>query len=321
MGRVLLNQVIEPVWLERLQPEIAIYPHNVLPALFASHRTLRILVLHDVLFLDSSNRNAGNRYRSAQLKRSLANADLILSVSEASRAEILRLLPGDRQVMVLPNALATSFEGAAVAGERRRDGPARILHFGGHASSKNTRAVFGAVALLKRKGHDVHLVLAAMAGAAEIVERWRQEAGLANEALTVLPRLGDEDLKRVYAEATVHCMPSTGEGFGIPVIEAARCGIVNVLSPLPVFREILGSDAIFADSFGVEGVARALEEGLADGIGPIVEQARLRTDRFLFESVHRLDAVPIFRTVETMAQSRTGNLANKRLSNNPRTSD
>lgn len=215
--------------------------------------------------------------------------------------------------MVLPNALAASFETVDAPKRQEPNGCAFILHFGGHAPSKNTEAVFEAVSALKRDGYDVHLMLAAMSGSADLVEQWRRRARLPSEALTILPQLSDEDLKRVYAEATLHCMPSTGEGFGIPVIEAARCGTVNVLSPLAVFKELVGDDAIFADSFGAESVARALKNCLATEVRHLVERARARTDRYLFDSVHTLDALPVFATIETMALSRRENLANKRL--------
>jgi glycosyltransferase involved in cell wall biosynthesis len=304
VGRVVLNQIVEPIWLERLTPEVAIYPHNVLPALFASHRSLRVLVLHDVLFLDNSNQNAGNRYRRAQLKRSLVNADLIVTVSEASRSEILRLVPNDKQIMVIPNALARSFETVIPAEKANSDGRVRILHFGGHAPSKNTRAVIEAVSALRGYGFELHLLLAAMSDNAELLEQWRQESGLPAADLTILPRLSDEELKRVYSEATLHCMPSTGEGFGIPIIEAARCGTVNVLSPLPVFRELIGNDAIFAASFDAESIAKALKKCLTVDVGSIVRGARARTDRYLFESVHTIDAHPIFGVIEKMVFSR-----------------
>jgi glycosyltransferase involved in cell wall biosynthesis len=304
VGRVLLNEAVEPVWLEVLNPEVAIYPHNVLPSLFGSHRSLRVLVLHDVLFLDRCNDSAGNRYRSAKLKKSLANADLIVTVSEASRTEIAGLLSDEKRIMVLPNALGESFESVCNLERRDRTGPARILHFGGHAPSKNTKSVFEAISRLRREGCEVQLTLAAMSGNAELAEQWRRETQLRSEALTLLPMLSDEELKQVYAEATVHCMPSTGEGFGIPVIEAAKCGTPNVLTPLPVFRELMGGDAFFADSTSSESITRSLKECLAAENAPITERARARTERFVFDSVHAQHAVPIFHAIEEMAWSR-----------------
>ncbi len=304
-GRVLLNEVVEPVWREALHPDVAIYPHNVLPSFFPSHRSLRVLVLHDVLFLDGDNRkSAGNRYRTLKLKQSLARADIIVTVSEASREEILKLLPKKTDVLVISNALAEGFERVTLRDSHDRSSTARVFHFGGHVPSKNTKMLFEATAILRRKGHDVHLAVAAMSGRAELVELWRQETQLAKGALDVLPPLSDSELLQAYAETDVHCMPSTGEGFGIPVIEAARCGTPNVLSPLPVFRELIGDGAIYTSSLRAEDIAHGICECLASDTRAMVERARRRTEAFLFESVDSNQAAPALQAIGDMALSR-----------------
>jgi hypothetical protein len=78
-----------------------------------------------------------------------------------------------------------------------------------------------------------------------------------------------------------------------------------------VFKELIGDDAIFANALGAESIARALAECLAADVSPIRERARARTDRFLFDSVHSLDAIPVFQTIEEMALSRQRDLAGK----------
>src|ERR1700677_2371920 len=55
LGRVLLSELVEPIWSEVIKADTAFYPHNVLPFVFRSHRSFRVLVLHDALFLDSRN--------------------------------------------------------------------------------------------------------------------------------------------------------------------------------------------------------------------------------------------------------------------------
>jgi glycosyltransferase involved in cell wall biosynthesis len=306
VGRVLLNEFVEPFWKETLSPQIAFYPHNVLPFISLTHRSLRILVLHDLLFLYDTNKSAGDRYRSLKLKHSLSQADLVVTVSETSRTEIL-LQPNRRcQVLVIPNVLAEGFDKLPKIERRKRNDPAKILHFGGHTPTKNTRNVLQAVAMLNRNGHAVHLVLAAMAAKRVLVEQWRQEAGLDNHSLTVLPPLSDAELKRVYADSDAQCMPSTGEGFGIPIIEAARAGTPNVLSPLPVFREIIGEDAIYSNSTCAESIAQSIMDCLNSDTHAMTLRARQRTDRFLFESVHRTNAVPALLAIGEMAAERRG---------------
>ena len=304
LGRVLLNELVEPILREAIRPDIAFYPHNVVPFLFLSHRSFRVLVLHDVLFLDSENRNMGNRYRSFKLHGSLSKADLIITVSQTSRREILKRLSPQCPVLVIPNALAEGFSEAMEKPESRLTEPMHILHFGGSSPTKNTRNVFRAVALLNHQGLNVHLDLAAMSGNHELTERWRRESELGTNALTVLPSLSDEELRSVYARAAAHCMPSSGEGFGIPVIEAASTGTPNVLSGIDVFRELIGEDAIFAASLEAQEIADALLRSLSADTRAMTQKAKRRADRFKFHSVDTLDAIPVFQSAEAMVNSR-----------------
>lgn len=303
-GRVLIHEVVEPFWREKLAPDLAFYPHNVMPLLFLTHRSLRVLVVHDVLFLAAGERSWGNRYRRAKLKRSLAAADIVVTVSEYSRAQILQLLVREIPVLVIPNALASGFEAVGPAAPQRRPGVPRILHFGGHAPTKNTQTLLEAVAMLNRDGRPVHLLLAAMSAQSNRVEEWRRHAQLDSAALTVLPSMTDEELRQTYADADLHCMPSTGEGFGIPVIEAARLGAPNVLSPLPVFREMVGEDAVYARSFESNDIALAIQQALASDLRAMVFRAQARSSRYLFESVHNLDAVLVLTEARKMAACR-----------------
>ena len=306
LGRLLLSEFVEPFWKEALAPQVAFYPHNVLPFLSLTHRSVSVLVLHDLLFLDDANKSSGNKYRSLKLKHSLSTADFILTVSESSRTEILKVLNRECPVLVLPNALAAGFDALPEFETRSRSSPAKILHFGGHAPSKNTKNVLKAAAILNRTGHPVHLVLASMSTNRALIEKWRQEVGLASVALNILPSLSDAELMQAYADSDAHCMPSTGEGFGIPVVEAARAGVPNVLSPLPVFSEIMGEDAIYSESLQAEAIASSIIRCLQSDTQAMTLRARKRTDRYLFESVHRSDAVPALQAIEEIVIARRG---------------
>lgn len=60
-----------------------------------------------------------------------------------------------------------------------------------------------------------------------------------------MPDLSDESLRQVYQAATCLLMASEGEGFGLPLIEAARYGVPIIARDLPVFREIAGDHAFY----------------------------------------------------------------------------
>lgn len=304
LGRILISEVIEPYRHRRLRPEAAFYPHNVLPSWLSRGHSLHVLVLHDLLFLAPENRGLGNRYRRLKLSQSLDNADLILTVSEASKAAIQSMLRREIPVLVLPNCLAESFADIAFAPKPTSAAPTTILHFGGHVSSKNTFALMRAVAQMVEGGEEVRLEIASMANHAPLIERWRSMAGLPHSSVRLLPVLNDNELIEAYKRATIHAMPSTGEGFGIPVIEAARVGVLNVLTPIEVFREMIGPAAIYAARFDSEAIADALRASLAANRRPLIAHAHQQTHRYTFESVHAKYALPALERIAMLASSR-----------------
>ena len=142
-----------------------------------------------------------------------------------------------------------------------------------------------------------------MANHAQLIEHWRSIAGLPHRSLQLLPVLNDEELIEAYRRATLHAMPSTGEGFGIPVIEAARAGALNVLTPLDVFREVMGSGAIYAAGFDSSAIASALRAALASNRPSLIAHAFQQTCRYTFESVHEKYALPALKHISILASS------------------
>ena len=57
----------------------------------------------------------------------------------------------------------------------------------------------------------------------------------------MLPFITRPVLAAVYRRAALVLLPSSREGFGLPVIEAMACGTPIVCSDLPVLREVGGS--------------------------------------------------------------------------------
>ncbi|MBY0272793.1 MAG: glycosyltransferase [Alphaproteobacteria bacterium] len=74
-----------------------------------------------------------------------------------------------------------------------------------------------------------------------------------NKRLFWFDNASDELLSELYKISTVFLMASRGEGFGLPIIEAAQNGIPIIARDLPVFREIAGHHAYyFSGTTGLE---------------------------------------------------------------------
>ncbi|MBE7247596.1 MAG: glycosyltransferase family 4 protein, partial [Actinomycetospora chiangmaiensis] len=71
--------------------------------------------------------------------------------------------------------------------------------------------------------------------------------------------LSTHGLAALMRSCTALLMPSFAEGYGIPVVEAAACGLPVVASDLPVHREIADGFALFRDPLDGPGWMEAIE--------------------------------------------------------------
>lgn len=127
------------------------------------------------------------------------------------------------------------------------DGPV-FLAVGGVEARKNTVAILQAFLRVRRVSPSARLVVA---GGASLLDhsayasrflRLAEEAGIApglESPVTVLGRVADEDMPRLYRCADALVFPSLREGFGLAVLEAMACGTPVVVSRIPPFAEYL----------------------------------------------------------------------------------
>ncbi|MCC5797772.1 MAG: glycosyltransferase family 4 protein [Methylophaga sp.] len=79
-----------------------------------------------------------------------------------------------------------------------------------------------------------------------------------------LDGISDEYLSKVYASSDCLIAASNGEGFGIPLIEAARHGLPIIARDIPVFREVVGNNAHYFSGQSAEDLAKSVTKWLDD---------------------------------------------------------
>lgn len=152
--------------------------------------------------------------------------------------------------------------------------PDRLAHVLGESAARPTFLVVGTIE--PRKGHaqalaafedlwargaDVNLVFAGRPGwGTDTITKAMTNHPEKNRRLHWLENTTDDELTQLYRASSCLLVASEGEGFGLPLIEAARHGISILARDLPVFREVAGNNALFFSGLGPDDLARAVRQ-------------------------------------------------------------
>lgn len=128
---------------------------------------------------------------------------------------------------------------------------------------------------------DWSLVLAGEPDPAEVarIEGVSTELGV-RDKVTIVPGFVEEEMPRLLESAAVAAFPSTGEGFGIALLEAMAAGVPLLANRIPAHEALLGGDLAgqltdFGDSDQAAGAIRSLLGAGPAQLGGL--SARLRT--------------------------------------------
>lgn len=139
-----------------------------------------------------------------------------------------------------------------------------LLMVGTVEPRKGHEQALAACELLWSRGVAVNLVIVGKPGwLVERLIRKIEKHPRLGENLFWLPGASDDMLTRLYESCAGLLAASKGEGFGLPLIEAARHGLPIVARDLPVFREVGGQHAFYFDGADAAALAAALGEWLA----------------------------------------------------------
>jgi glycosyltransferase involved in cell wall biosynthesis len=201
-----------------------------------------------------------------------AAAHQLICISEAVAQDLRRWLQ-QRAAIRLPAVrtlhLGADFDGAAVQAappSRVQTGRPVFLMVGTIEPRKGHWQALAAFELLWERGIDIGLTIVGGEGWKGLAQAERRTiprivAALARlqkahpQRLRWLQGIDDAALEQLYVDSSCLLAPSEGEGFGLPLIEAARHGLPVLARALPVFREVGGEQISYFE--GTDGAALA----------------------------------------------------------------
>lgn len=236
-----------------------------------------VVTVHDLtplVFPDAFPAGVKGNLRWQMQKFALSRTDGIVADSEASKKDIHRFTGiSNKKIHVAYLAAGEEFKRVSDADvysiSKKYNLPKKFLLYVGDVTwNKNLPRLFEAVNSL-----GIPLVMIGKALTEQDFDTsnpWNHDRITLSKLVTdnsLIMRLGfipSEDLVAIYNAATVFVFPSLYEGFGLPVLEAMRCGTPVVTTKAGSLAEVAGDAALFVDPGSSDAIARGIEQVFTD---------------------------------------------------------
>ena len=231
---------------------------------------LSAVTIHDILFEDHPEFfTRFFRLRSRLLvKRSATRADLVFTVSEFSKHDLMERYKIDpARIRVIYNAVDRSRftpakDDGAVVKSLGLDPGDYFLMVGRLEPRKNHARLIEAYQMTPKPRRKLVIVGQPDFGFEGLQEKVKMY-GLEQEVL-FLQEVKDDALPALYRHAFCFVYPSLAEGFGMPLLEAMASGVPVISSNTSAMPEIAEGAALLVDPYDVNAIADAMCRMSAD---------------------------------------------------------
>jgi glycosyltransferase involved in cell wall biosynthesis len=232
---------------------------------------------------------------SVVVRQSAFRSQRVITVSEFSRQEIIQAFDIDPKEVIsiheaprVWNSSNTKHLSIERILESYRISLPYILAFSSPSPNKNISRLFQAI----EQADILHqMVLVGRRSAIEMPESL-------DSSVVFTGYVPDEILQAIMSNAQMLVVPSTYEGFGLPVLEAMALGVPVACSNVASLPEVAGDAAIYFDPLSVDDMARKITK-LATNVGlrkELREKGFQNLQRFSWEKTAR-GTLDVYRSV------------------------
>jgi alpha-1,3-rhamnosyl/mannosyltransferase len=244
-----------------------------------------VITIHDTMIWDRDEATGAGFYRDRLLPCAFARAAALITISEQSKRDILRLWPSlAAKLHVVPHGVEPAFleaqsaplDAALLAAGIREP---YLLYCGGTMPRKRfawAAEIFAALAEPK-----LQLVVLGLPAGSHAAARATLAPDL-RDRIVFAPFLAQSLMPRLFQNAAALLYPTLYEGFGFPALEAQAVGTPVLMSPLGSLAELVGPGAVVLEPDDRDGWVAALRRVLINKDNP--EQARRWARRFSWEA-------------------------------------
>ncbi|MFT9100285.1 MAG: glycosyltransferase family 1 protein, partial [Zymomonas mobilis subsp. pomaceae] len=279
------------------KPEIMHWTH-LIP--IRSVGSINFYTIHDLVPFTHPYADRSDKVMNWQIIRQIIeNGDHILTVSEASRQDILRLFKApENQVTNLYQAVG--FEDALKNRpehlvERDLNGLFGLeyghyfLFYGSIEPKKNVKRLIEAYMAADCPGYPLVIVSGRSWSAEQdhaLIEQLKDRDLPGKKKIIQLDYMPRSQLVSLIKGARALVFPSIAEGFGLPVAEAMSLGTPVISSTHPAIQEIAGEAALLVDPYDVDALAEAISAIAEDDnlVKTLRQRGPLQAEQFSMEN-------------------------------------
>lgn len=255
-----------------------------------------IPLLHPECYLKPSSMKEWYLEKVEHLKK----AQLLLSISDFSRNEALEnLMLSEDKIVNISSDVDEHFTEVDVSLETKislfdRIGLSRdfIMYTGGADHRKNIDGLIRAYASLSKdikEQYQLAIVCSMSDTLKQSLLLLIDSLGLTRDDVVLTGFVSEEDLILLYNTCSLFVFPSWHEGFGMPALEAIRCGAAVIGSNITSLPEVIGWNEALFDPYDCNSMAELITKGLKDQDfrNQLLEHSREQSKKFSWDESAR----------------------------------
>lgn len=135
-----------------------------------------------------------------------------------------------------------------------------LIYVGNREASKNIFKLLESIKKIREENFDLNFVI--------VGRYFKKYLNMDKKILSygdwvkIFYNISLEDLVKFYNAAKIYVHPALNEGFGLPLLEAMKCGCICAVSDIPIFREHLGEDGIYFNPYSVDDITSVIKRVL-----------------------------------------------------------
>jgi len=225
-----------------------------------SNKVFKILTVHDLRTLTIGDKYAAQNVRHYQ--ETLSIIDCCVVVSECTKRDLIEHFKIDeKKIKVVYLGADERYKPApkeaidTAKGKFKITGP--YLLSVGSVPRKNIGGIIRGFAGCKYK-NDYQLVLNCYMDVEKYAELCRSLG--VRDRVVFINSVGDDDLVALFSGCHCFVFPSLYEGFGLPILEAMKCGAPVITSNISSCPEVAGEAALLVDPGKTNEISDAIDQ-------------------------------------------------------------